>query len=154
MATGLFSQVVFMAGYNFSVLKFEPRGYSASTIYALFYTLYIPFGHLLQCLFVFGWPHDYLPSLASNAPIGISGMALGTALTGLLSNIKFDSLVEDLTSSMFATSPPDHSGNEGEFYASLVVMVATGVWGYLYSSYVNASPPEIGKSEKDPAKEL
>jgi len=156
LAIGVVSQVIFMAGLNFSTLTFEPRGYPASTIYAAFYTFYIPVGHLWQCLFVFGWPTDYLSSLMSNAPIGLTAMAIGTALTGFLSKIEFDSLVEDWSSSAFGTAPPDHSEDEGEFYASLVVMVATGVWCYVLSLYVNAAKPaeEGGKAEKDPAKEL
>ena len=50
----------------------------------------------------------------------------------------------------------DHSEEEGEFYSSLVVMVATGVWCYVLSLYVNAAKPEEGTkhSEKDPGKEL
>lgn len=131
-------------------------GYPASTIYAVFYTFYIPVGHLFQCLFVFGWPSEYLPSLMSNAPIGLTAMAIGTALTGFLSKIEFQAKVEDWISSTFGTEMHDHSEEEGEFYSSLVVMVATGVWCYVLSLYVNAAKPEEGTkhSEKDPGKEL
>ena len=144
-----------MTGYNFSVLTFEPLGYPASTIYAVFYACYIPVGHLLQCLFVFGWPKDYLPSLMSNAPIGLTAMAIGTALTGFLSDMDFNAKAEDWISYAFGTRQHDHSEEEGEFYASLVVMVVTSVWSYVLSLYVNAAEPaEDGKAEKDPAKEL
>mmetsp|Transcript_14101 Transcript_14101/g.30653 ORF Transcript_14101/g.30653 Transcript_14101/m.30653 type:complete len:145 (+) Transcript_14101:463-897(+) len=144
-----------MTGYNFSVMTFEPLGYPASTIYAVFYTCYIPVGHIMQCLFVFGWPKDYLSSLMSNAPIGLTAMAIGTALTGFLSKIEFNALAEDWISSAFGTEKHDHSEEEGEFYSSLVVMVATGVWCYVLSLYVNAAEPEKkGNAEKDPAKEL
>ena len=81
-------------------------------------------------------------------------MAIGTTLTGVLSYIEFDAFVEDVAASAFGTAPPDHSEKEGEFYASLVVMVIVGVWGYMYSSYVNASRVKNVKSEKDPAKDL
>ena len=125
-------------------------GYPASTIYAVFYTFYIPVGHLFQCLFVFGWPADYLPSLMSNAPIGLTAMAIGTALTGFLSKIEFNSLAEDAISSAFGTEPRDHSEEEGEFYSSLIVMVATGVWCYVLSLYVNAAKPaEKEKGDKE-----
>jgi len=145
-----------MAGYNFSILTFEPLGYPASTIYAVFYTFYIPVGHLWQCLFVFGWPDKYVPSLMANAPIGLSAMAIGTALTGFLSKIGFNASAEDAISSAFGTEMHDHSEEEGEFYSSLVVMVATGVWCFVLSLYVNAAAPAEGKknSVKDPAKEL
>lgn len=155
LAIGAASQVLFMTGYNFSVLTFEPMGYAAATIYAVFYAFYIPIGHVLQCLFVFGWPADYLPSLMANAPIGLTAMAIGTALTGFLSKIEFNATAEDWISSIFGTEMHDHSEEEGEFYSSLVVMVATGVWCYVLSLYVNAaSPQEAKKAEKDPAKEL
>jgi hypothetical protein len=65
-------------GVNLSASTFEPMGYSASTIYAVFHLSYIPVGHALQCLLVFGWPNDYVLSLMSNAPIGLAAMAIGT----------------------------------------------------------------------------
>ncbi|KAL7542171.1 hypothetical protein ACHAXR_011576 [Thalassiosira sp. AJA248-18] len=142
-----------MAGYNFSVMTFEPMGYPASTIYATFYTFYIPVGHLLTLLFVFGWPADYLSSLMANAPIGVTAMAIGTALTGFLSKIEFNATVEDLISSALGNPPLDHSQQEGEFYSSLAVMVATGIWCFVLSLYVNAEKP-AEKEKKDPAKEL
>ena len=137
-----------------SVMTFEPMGYPASTIYAAFYTAYIPIGHLLTCLFVFGWPADYLPSLMANAPIGLTAMAIGTGLTGFLSKVGFNATVEDWISVTFGTEPPDNE-QEGEFYSSLVVMVATGVWCFVLSLYVNAEKePAEQKGKKDPKKEL
>lgn len=156
LAVGVAGQVIFMAGLNFSMLTFEPLGYPASTIYAAFYLCYIPVGHLLQSLFVFGWPADYLPSLMANVPIGLTAMAIGTALTGFLSKIEFNATAEDWISSTFGTETHDHEQEEeGEFYSSLVVMVATSVWTYLLSVYINSAKPEDKhKVEKDPAKEL
>lgn len=155
VVAGLVSQVLFMTGYNFALVTFEARGVPASTIYAVFYTCYIPVGHALNSLTVFGWPADYLPSLMSNAPIGLTAMAIGTALTGFLSRVKFDALVEEWASSVFGTAPPDHSKDEGEFYASLVVMVATGIYCFVLSLYVNSAKADDAKpADKDPAKEL
>ena len=65
-------------GVNLSASTFELMGYPASTIYAVFYLNYIPVGHALQCLFVFGWPNDYVLSLMSNAPIGLAVMTIDT----------------------------------------------------------------------------
>ncbi len=156
LINGVIGQVIFMTGYNLSASTFEPMGYPASTIYAVFYLCYIPVGHALQCLFVFGWPNDYAPSLMSNAPIGLTAMAIGTMLTGFLSKVKFNARAEDWISSTFGMDPKDDVDEGGEFYSSLVVMVATGVWGYVLSLYVNATKPEIKQfeCEKDPAKEL
>ena len=82
-------------------------------------------------------------------------MVIGTALTGFLSKIEFNALAEDWISSIFGTPQHDHSEEEGEFYSSLVVMVATGVWCYVLGQIVNAEKPaEKKKVEKDPAKEL
>ena len=158
LVAGAFSQAIFMTGYNTSVLHFEHLGYPASTIYAVFYLLYIPVGHAIQCLLVFGWPEDYVPNLLSNAPIGLTAMAIGTILTGSLSNMEFNAMAEDWIARQFGSAPPDKSEEEGEFYSSLVVMVATGVWCYVLSLYVNASKSEGGATPslpvKDPAKEL
>lgn len=156
LAVGFVGQIIFMTGYNLSILTFEPMGYPAATIYAVFYACYIPLGHALQSLFVFGWPTKYVPSLMANVPIGLTAIAIGTALTGFLSKIEFDAIAEDWISSAFGTEPPDHSEEEGEFYASIIVLVVTSVWTYVLSLYVNsAKPAEKGKAvEKDPGKEL
>lgn len=155
LINGLIGQVIFMTVYNFSASTFEPMGYPASTIYAVFYLCYIPVGHALQSLFVFGWPKEYVPSLMSNAPIGLTAMVIGTMLTGFLSRVEFNSRAEDWISSTFGTDPKDNDGG-GEFFSSLVVMVATGVWCYVLSLYVNAAKPEVKSHyiDKDPAKEL
>lgn len=148
-----------MAGYNMSVLHFEPLGYAASTIYAVFYMLYIPVGHFLGCIFVFGWPEKYVSSLLSNAPVGLTAMVIGSMLTGFLSKIEFDVMVESWTAYQFGTNSPKNSEEEGEFYASLVVMVVTAVWTYVLSTYVNSTAADkksasSSSSEKDPGKEL
>jgi len=93
----------------------------------------------------------------SNAPIGLTAMALGTVLTGFLSKIGFDGMVEDLAASAFGRKVANDDSQEegGEFYASLVVLVVTSVWSYLLSLYVNAAPAaEKVKEEKEPGKEL
>ena len=126
LVNGVLGQVIFMTGYNISASTFEPMGYPASTIYAVFYLCYIPVGHALQCLFVFGWPKEYVPSLMSNAPIGLSAMAIGTMLTGFLSRVEFNSRAEDWITSTLGTEPKDEEEG-GEFYSTLVVMIATCV---------------------------
>eukprot|EP00581_Thalassiosira_minuscula_P018168 CAMPEP_0183715452 /NCGR_PEP_ID=MMETSP0737-20130205/9664_1 /TAXON_ID=385413 /ORGANISM="Thalassiosira miniscula, Strain CCMP1093" /LENGTH=80 /DNA_ID=CAMNT_0025944547 /DNA_START=349 /DNA_END=591 /DNA_ORIENTATION=+ len=80
-------------------------------------------------------------------------MAIGTALTGFLSKMEFDGMVDDWMASAFGTPHPPKE-EEGEFYASLVVMVVTGVWSYVLSQYVNAAKEPEKKGEKDPSKEL
>ena len=137
LVNGVLSQFIFMTTYNLLVSTFEPMGYPASTIYAVFYTLYIPVGHAMGSLIVFGWPEKYLPSLLANAPIGLTAMAIGTVLTGFLSNIGFNAMADDWISSLTGAEKPVEE-EEGEFYSSLVVMVATGVWCFVLSLYVNS----------------
>ena len=49
----------------------------------------------------------------------------------------------------------DNDEQEGEFYSSLVVMGAPGVWCFGLSLYVNAEKePAEKKGKKDPKKEL
>lgn len=83
-------------------------------------------------------------------------MAIGTMLTGLLSNMHFNSAAEDWISSTFGTEPRNPMDDEGEFYSSLVVMIATGIWCYVLSLYVNATPVPMvhARDDKDPGKEL
>lgn len=92
----------------------------------------------MGCLLVFGWPNNYLASLLSNAPVGLTAMAIGSVLTGFLSKMEFDIMVENWMANQFGTKKPEEE-EEGEFYASLVVMVVTGVWTYILSTYVNST---------------
>ena len=148
-------QQTVMTGYNLSIGKFEPMGYGPSTIYACFYLCYIPVGHALQCLFVYGWPKEYLPNLLSNAPIGLTAMVIGTTLTGLLSKISFNAFAEETIASVLGKAPPSAEEEEGEFYSSLVVMVATGVWCFVLGNIVNSGDTKkSSQPAKDPAKEL
>eukprot|EP00577_Skeletonema_sp_RCC1716_P025805 CAMPEP_0113389272 /NCGR_PEP_ID=MMETSP0013_2-20120614/9533_1 /TAXON_ID=2843 ORGANISM="Skeletonema costatum, Strain 1716" /NCGR_SAMPLE_ID=MMETSP0013_2 /ASSEMBLY_ACC=CAM_ASM_000158 /LENGTH=170 /DNA_ID=CAMNT_0000272327 /DNA_START=89 /DNA_END=601 /DNA_ORIENTATION=- /assembly_acc=CAM_ASM_000158 len=147
LVTGFLSQIIFMTTYNLLISIFEPMGYPASTIYAVFYTIYIPVGHALTALCVFGWPEKYLPSLMANAPIGLTAMAIGTALTGFLSKIGFNAMADDWISSIIGTDKPVEE-EEGEFYSSLVVMVATGVWCFVLSLYVNSEKKTDAKEKE------
>lgn len=108
---------------------------------------------------MFGWPEKYVSSLLSNAPVGLTAMVIGSMLTGFLSKIEFDVMVESWMAYQFGTNSPKNSEEEGEFYASLVVMVVTAVWTYVLSTYVNSTAADkksasASSSEKDPGKEL
>jgi len=114
--------------------------FPASRIYSILYCCWIPIGHAITCSTVFGWPKQYFNSLMSNVPIGLAAMSIGTFLTGYLDRIHFDHKVE----AFFGQSHPYYEGETGEFYSSLVVTVVTGIFSYLASSYVNASPASDG----------
>lgn len=78
MVVGVLLNVIFIIGLEiFNHESVLGSSFEASTIYAIFYSFYLPISHALQALFVFGWPVVYLTSLASVLPIGISAMFIG-----------------------------------------------------------------------------
>lgn len=129
---------------------FESPDMPASRIYSLFYCAYIPVGHAINSLLVFGWPEKYLPSLMSNAPIGLTAMMLGTVLTGYFDRIGFEHTADQFLINIGVVSEPEPDEERSEFYSSIVVMVITGVWSYLLSMWVNAAPAK----KKPEGKEL
>lgn len=125
--------------------------YPASTVYMVVYLLFIPITHALVSLLVFGWPTNYVTSLMSNVPIGLSGMALGTALTSYLDKISFNEKVEDFIREHipeWEDSATDED-EKGELYSSILVLIVTSVWGYTLSVAVNSKKPEEAKEKKE-----
>mmetsp|Transcript_2929 Transcript_2929/g.5224 ORF Transcript_2929/g.5224 Transcript_2929/m.5224 type:complete len:184 (-) Transcript_2929:121-672(-) len=148
--SGFLNNVVFITAFNFAVARLDHL-YPASTIYSIFYLMFIPYGHAVTCLLVFGWPKPYLPSLLSNAPIGMTAMALGTFCTGYLDSINFNETAEEILFTRFSFlgfKEPEMNDEKGELYASLAVTAITGTWSYVLSMLVN-SP-----KKKEPGKEL
>ena len=148
--SGALCNVIFIAGFNACVEAFESPDMPASRIYSLFYCAYIPVGHAINSLLVFGWPEKYLPSLMSNAPIGLTAMMLGTVLTGYFDRIGFEHTADQFLINIGVVSEPEPDEERSEFYSSIVVMIITGVWSYLLSVWVNAAPAK----KKPEGKEL
>lgn len=138
--SGALCNVIFIAGFNACVEAYESDDMPASRIYSLFYCAYIPVGHAINSLLVFGWPEKYLPSLMSNAPIGLTAMMLGTILTGYFDRIGFEHIADQFLINVGVVSEPEPDEERSEFYSSIVVMIITGVWSYLLSVWVNAAP--------------
>ena len=139
-----------MVLFNVAVVKFEGV-YTASTIYMVVYFLFIPISHALVSLLVFGWPTNrYVASLLSNFPIGLSGMALGTACTAYFDKIRFNEMVEDFIRRHFPSlrEMATDEDEAGEFYSSLLVLAITSIWGYTLSVMVNSQPPTEKDKEK------
>lgn len=147
---GFISNVGFMVAYNSAVIQFEEMA-TASTIYSVVYLIFIPVSHALISLLVFGWPERYLPSLMSNAPIGLTAIALGAMLTAYLDQIGFNKLAVDLISqgwtSLGYPSEPTPEEEKGEFYSSLLVLLITGVWTFVLSVVINAPSETSEKKE-------
>lgn len=146
---GTLSNVIFMIMYNSAIPRLD-RYIAASTIYALVYFLFIPISHALCCLIVFGWPQEYLKSLLSNFPIGLSAIVIGAAFTAYLDNIRFEVMADDFVRLHITNTPhieTDDIEELGEFYSSLVIMAITGVWTYVISVMVNTPASEPHKKE-------
>lgn len=147
-ATGFMSNVLFVILYNEAVAKLE-HAYAASTIYAVIYFCFIPLGHALTCLLVFGWPTKYISSLVSNYPIGLTAILLGSTLTAYLDRIGFEGMAKDwVISNVLAQKPEDHQEVENsEFHSSMVVMLVTSVWTFVLSVLVNSPSSKPDKKE-------
>jgi hypothetical protein len=113
--------------------------YSSSTIYTFTNLLFIPVGHAVSSLIVFGWPAKYLPNLLMNAPISVVGTAIGSACTEYLDRNEFDAACVRLLESFKVMEAQDDAGN---MFTSILVMIVTGIWGYVLANLINGSPKE------------
>jgi hypothetical protein len=149
---GFLCNVVFMVAYNLSIAQFEHMA-NPSTIYSIVYLFFIPIGHALISLLVFGWPERYIPSLMSNFPIGLTAIALGASLTAYLDKIEFNDRVVELVKANWAYfgSKPETTatseGEIGEFYSSLLVLFVTGIWTFVLSVVINSPTEPTHKKE-------
>lgn len=136
-----------MIVYNSAVARFH--GTPPSTIYSIVYLIFIPLGHTLCCVLVFGWPERYIPSLMSNFPIGLTAIAIGGALTAYLDQIQFNSRIEDFIRDNFTFShmPTRPDEEQSEFYSSIAVLAVTSIWTYVLSVYINSPPTKSDKKE-------
>lgn len=146
---GALSNVVFMIAYNLAIPRLE-KYIAASTIYAIVYFLFIPISHAFSSLVVFGWPKEYVKSLLSNFPIGLSAILIGSAFTAYLDRIRFEFMADDFVREHITNKPhieTDDVEEVGEFYSSLVVMIITGIWTYVISVMVYSTTCEPHKKE-------
>jgi hypothetical protein len=137
--------------YNRALVMFEDR-FVAPNIYASVYLVFIPISHLMVSILVFGWPEHYCSSLLSNLPIGLTAIALGTALTAYLDSIQFSKRVDQyvIENYTFLKLTPKQQDEEdkSEFWSSLVVLAITSIWTYILSIVVNRVPPKSDKKEQ------
>ncbi|GAX21837.1 hypothetical protein FisN_30Hh037 [Fistulifera solaris] len=144
---GLCSSIWFMIAYNAAVHSFQKI--PAPTLYSCLYLLFIPLQHVMTCLLVFGWPDRYLQSLMANVPIGLTAIALGSALTAALDQYQFNEQIEDWIRNNFTFSrmPPRTPSEKSEFYSSLVVLAVTSLWTYVLSVCIN-SPATVSDKKQ------
>lgn len=148
---GFLCNAVFMVAYHSSVVQFEHMAHP-STIYSIVYLFFIPVGHALISLLVFGWPERYIPSLMSNFPIGLTAIALGAALTAYLDKIDFNDWAVELVKANWGSKPETTAtgtseGDNGEFYSSLLVLFVTGIWTFVLSVVINSPTEPTDKKE-------
>jgi len=112
---------------------------------------YLPIGHAVTSLVVFGWPKHYLKNLLMNLPIGIIGTAIGSFSTGALVNMEFDAKVTNLLQAinLVAVEQGEKEGGGTSAYTNIAVLIITGIWGYVVSTLVNSQKPPQKKHEKD-----
>lgn len=151
---GILSNFLFITGLQMSMQHFEPLGYGPSFIYAVFYSAYIPVGHLQSCLLVFGWPTGYyLKSLLSVVPIGASSMAIGSFCTGWLSSVNFDvNTFYVLQKNISFLVGPDEELDEEEIqgaYSAFVVTLITSVWTFALTSLVMSPSKKVDSKKGD-----
>ena len=80
-------------------------------------------------------------------PIAFGGIAIGTICTVILDQLAFDDFMRSLLSGLrLMTFEEDDDGN---MFSSLLVMIVTGVWGYVLSTMVNGKKPTKKKTDKD-----
>lgn len=149
---GLLTNCLFMFVYNYAVIISERNKYAvaSSTIYSVLYLFFIPLGHALLSLLVFGWPERYIPSLMSNFPIGLTAIAIGGALTAYLDHIELEETIEEFIRSNYSFSkmPPRSREERSEFYCSLIVLTVVSIWTYVLSVYINSAPEKSEKKEQ------
>lgn len=147
---GFLSNVLFMVAYSEAVVQFNAVA-TASTIYSITYFFFIPVQHAFLSILVFGWPERYIPSLLSNTPIGLTSILLGAVLTEYLDENNFNGLAVDAIAKNWRylgyEVEPSKEEEKGEFYSSLVVLFATGVWTFILSVFVNSSRKSTHKKE-------
>lgn len=150
---GFLSNAAFMVAYNSAVVQFEGVAPS-STIYSVVYLIFIPVSHALISLLVFGWPERYIASLVSNAPIGLTAIALGALLTAYLEQMDFNKLAAETVAQNWAYMGYEvdkralEKESKGEFYSSLFVLLITGVWTFVLSVLIN-SPAETSEKKEN-----
>ena len=139
LISGVLGNFCFVLSYNWAFRVFRSMT-SAARIFAGVQFGCIILNHLLNISIVFGWPDDYWSSLASNMPVGLISLALGSFCTGFLDQREFDRRVQEW---LVGNSNNDSGGS---FYTSIVVMTITGVFNYVALNIVNAKK---GKKKDD-----
>jgi len=84
-----------------------------------------------------------------NMPIGITGTAVGSTCTGFLTNIGFDDSCKAFLQRLSLMALEDEGAeSDGSMFTNILVLIITGIWGYVLSTIVNSEKP-VKKGEKE-----
>jgi len=76
-----------------------------------------------------------------NAPIGVSATLIGSLSTEYLDRVGFDSVCYGALRSVISSlDKQEDDGDDGNIFSTILVMIVTGIWGYLLSNFVNSNP--------------
>ena len=126
--------------------KFLKGVFPPATIYSIVSIITLPIGHAVTSLVVFGWPKPYFSNLLMNLPIGMSGTVVGTFSTETLIRMEFDAKVRGLLQ-MLNLVGKSQEEDDGTGFTNIMVMIVTGIWGYVLSVMVNSKPQKKGDKE-------
>ena len=89
----------------------------------------------------------------SNAPVGITAIMIGAALTSYLDQTEFNRKVVDMMAKNwkylgYPIEEPTAEEEKGEFYSSLLVLIITGVWTFILSVFINSPSEQSAKKEQ------
>jgi len=129
--TGLLVNGIFLTLLQLTTSAYE-TSYHKGTIYALASAINAPISHLLNCLFVFGWPAQYFTSLLSMVPVQISNILVGTILTSCMETIEFQDNANKFLQKLNIDNSYDLS--------PIAVMVIGSMWSYMVTNMVMSIP--------------
>ena len=139
--SGVLGNAIFLAAYNQTLQLVD---WPASTVFAVVQFGCIFVNHWLNISLVFGWPDNYVASLAANAPVGLSALGLGAWITSTLEAAAFDLWLAEQVP--WLLDPAQQT--VGGFWTSIVVMIATGLFSYVALTLVNAKTPADDEAKK------
>ena len=143
--SGVTGNAIFLMVYNMALSALK-EFYDAGIIFSVVQFGCIILNHFLNVGIVFGWPDNYLTSLLSNMPVGLTSLALGAWLAGTLERNQFDFQIK-FGLGLLAEGEEDLAGG---LLASIAVMSVTGVYNYIVLNLINN--PKSGNEEDEKTK--
>lgn len=151
--SGVTGNAIFLILYNTALHSFQSV-YDAGTIFAVVQFGCIILNHWLNVGIVFGFPNNYLSSLASNMPVGLTSLALGAWLANACAHVQLDQRVREWMMGSTTTVTDDAGG----LASSVVVMAVTGIFNYIVLNLINDSNSNdsnnTNNSQTEPKKDL